>query len=198
MLASHDLEIRGAGDLLGGSQSGKISDIGFNLYHDLLKRTVDALRAGRKINLESPVQVEISTGIACIIPQTYLDDVHERLVLYKRIASCKHTEALKDLQIEMMDRFGLLPDAIKNLFASTQLKLFCEKIGVNKVSLYEDKAIIDFSDDTQIEPMTIINLIQKQSRKFKLKGQSQLIWTTELPNDITRIERAETMLKTLI
>jgi transcription-repair coupling factor (superfamily II helicase) len=198
MLASHDLEIRGAGDLLGGSQSGKISDIGFNLYHDLLKRTVDALRAGRKINLESPVQVEISTGIACIIPQTYLDDVHERLVLYKRIASCKHTEALKDLQIEMMDRFGLLPDAIKNLFASTQLKLFCEKIGVNKVSLYEDKVIIDFSDDTQIEPMTIINLIQKQSRKFKLKGQSQLIWTTELPNDITRIERAETMLKTLI
>ena len=199
MLANHDLEIRGAGDLLGDNQSGKISEIGFNLYHDLLKRTIDAMRAGRKINLDDPISPEISidTGLASIIPQTYLEDVHERLVLYKRIASCKTNNELKELQIEMIDRFGLLPDSTKHLFASTRLKLVCEKIGIAEISLYEDKAIFTFDDKNTIEPMKIIQLVQKQAQKYQIKGQNQLIVKEKLPEDIRRIERVEDFLKLL-
>jgi transcription-repair coupling factor (superfamily II helicase) len=199
MLANHDLEIRGAGDLLGDNQSGKISEIGFNLYHDLLKRTIDALRAGRKINLDDPInpEIQIDCGLPAIIPQSYLEDVHERLVLYKRIASCRSNDELKALQIEMIDRFGLLPDATKNLFANTRLKLFCEKIGVEKIALYDDKALITFGEKNTIEPIKIIQLIQQQAKNYQLKGQNQLIVKTPMPEDIGRIELVEKLLKQL-
>ena len=200
MLANHDLEIRGAGDLLGDNQSGKISEIGFNLYHDLLKRTINAMRAGNKINLDDPInhEIEIDIGIASIIPETYLGDVHERLVLYKRIANAKDDNELKDLQIEMIDRFGLLPDATKNLFATTQLKIFCEAMGVDKISIYDDKAHLTFADKTTIEPIRIINLIQKQPQIYQLKGQNQLIYKENMPEDIRRIGLVDNLLRSLI
>ncbi len=199
MLANHDLEIRGAGDLLGDNQSGKISEIGFNLYHDLLKRTVDAMRAGKKINLDDPInhEIEIDTGLGCIIPEAYLGDVHERLVLYKRIANAKNNDELKDLQIEMIDRFGLLLDSTKNLFAATRLKLFSEKIGIDKISIYDDKAHLTFADKTTVEPIKIINLVQKQPQTYQLKGQNQLIIKQTMPEDIERIELVENLLKKL-
>ena len=199
MLANHDLEIRGAGDLLGDNQSGKISEIGFNLYHDLLKRTIDAMRAGRKLNLDDPInhEIQIDCGLPSIIPQSYLEDVHERLVLYKRIASCKTNNELKELQIEMIDRFGLLPDSTKHLFANIRLKLFCEKIGIDKINLYEDKAIITFGSKNTIEPIKIIQLIQKQPKNYQLKGQNQLIVKESMPEDIRRIELVENLLKKL-
>lgn len=199
MLANHDLEIRGAGDLLGDNQSGKISEIGFNLYHDLLKRTIDAMRAGRQINPEDPInhEIQIDTGIASIIPDTYLVDVHERLVLYKRIASAKDNNELKDLQIEMIDRFGLLPDATKNLFAASSLKLFSEKIGIDKISIYDDKAHLVFNKKTTVEPIKIIHLIQKQPKTYQLKGQDQLIYHESMPGDIRRIGLVENLLKKL-
>ena len=200
MLANHDLEIRGAGDLLGDNQSGKISEIGFNLYHDLLKRTIDAMRAGKQINLDDPInhEIEIDTGLGCIIPQTYLGDVHERLVLYKRIANAKNNDELKDLQIEMVDRFGLLPDSTKNLFAATRLKLFSDKIGIDKISLYDDKAHLTFSDKTTVEPIKIINLIQQQPKVYQLKGQNQLIYKENMPEDIRRIEQVSDLLSKLV
>ncbi|QKQ24520.1 transcription-repair coupling factor [Candidatus Ruthia endofausta] len=199
MLANHDLEIRGAGDLLGDNQSGKISEIGFNLYHDLLKRTIDAMRSGRKINLNDPInhEVQINSGLPSIIPETYIFDVHERLVFYKRIANCQNNKELKALQIEMIDRFGLLPDSTKNLFVNIKLKLFSEKIGIDEINLYEDKAIITFGSKNTIEPIKIINLIQKQAKKYQLKGQNQLIIKEEMPEDIRRIELIENLLKTL-
>ncbi len=199
MLANHDLEIRGAGDLLGDNQSGKISEIGFNLYHDLLKRTIDAMRSGRKINLDDPInhEVKIDSGLPSIIPETYIFDVHERLVLYKRIASCQNNKELKALQIEMIDRFGLLPDSTKNLFANTKLKLFSQKIGIDEINLYEDKAVITFGRENTIESIKIINLIQKQAKKYQLKGQNQLIVKKEMPENIRRIELIENLLKTL-
>ncbi|RUM75956.1 MAG: transcription-repair coupling factor, partial [Candidatus Thioglobus sp.] len=200
MLANHDLEIRGAGDLLGDNQSGKISEIGFNLYHDLLKRTIDAMRAGKQINLDDPInhEIEIDTGLGCIIPQTYLGDVHERLVLYKRIANAKNNDELKDLQIEMIDRFGLLPDSTKNLFAATRLKLFSDKIGIDKISLYDDKAHLTFSDKTTVEPIKIINLIQQKPQVYQLKGQNQLIYKENMPEDIRRIEQVSDLLSKLV
>ncbi len=199
MLANHDLEIRGAGDLLGDNQSGKISEIGFNLYHDLLKRTIDAMRQGRKIDLDDPInhEIHIDCGLPSIIPQTYLEDVHERLVLYKRISSCKNNNELKELQIEMIDRFGLLPDSTKHLFANTRLKLFCEQIGIDEISLYDDKAIITFGTKNTIEPINIIRLIQKQPKNYQLKGQNQLIVKETMPEDIRRIELVENLLKNL-
>ena len=199
MLANHDLEIRGAGDLLGENQSGKITEIGFNLYLDLLKRSVLALKSGKKIDLDEPIHnaVEIDSGISAVITDTYVADVHERLVLYKRIASAKDNTALKDLQIEMIDRFGLLPDATKNLFAATRLKLFCEKIGIDKIAIYDDRAILTFGDKNTIEPIKIINLVQKQAQKYQLKGQNQLIFKQEMPQDIERIELIENLLKNL-
>lgn len=199
MLANHDLEIRGAGDLLGDNQSGKISEIGFNLYHDLLKRTVDAIRTGKKINLNNPInhEIDIDTGIACIIPETYLCDVHERLVLYKRISNCKNNDELKDMQIEMIDRFGLLPSATKNLFATIELKLICEKIGIDKVSIYDDKAHIVFADKINIEPIKIINLVQTQPNRYQLKGQNQFIFKQDMPANIKRIKHIRELLKTL-
>lgn len=199
MLANHDLEIRGAGDLLGDNQSGKISEIGFNMYHDLLKRTVDAMRAGKKINLNDPInhEIEIDTGLACIIPETYLGDVHERLVLYKRIANCKDNDALKELQIEMIDRFGLLPDSSKNLFAITRLKLFSEKIGIDKISIYDDKVHLTFGNKTTVEPIKIIKLVQTQPKTYRIKGQNQLIINHKMFEDIRRIEWVESLLKKL-
>jgi transcription-repair coupling factor (superfamily II helicase) len=199
MLANHDLEIRGAGDLLGENQSGKISEIGFNLYHDLLQRTIRAIKSGKKLNIEDTIneQVEIDIGIACIIPQTYLDDVHERLVLYKRIASAKNEDELKDLQIEMIDRFGLLPEPTKNLFASTTLRFICEKIGINKIIIFDDKAEITLGVNHTIEPIKIINLIQKEAKTYRLKGQNTLVYKKSMAEDSTRVRSIENLLKNL-
>ena len=199
MLANHDLEIRGAGDLLGENQSGKISEIGFNLYHDLLQRTIRAIKSGKKLNLDEAIheQIDIDIGIPCIIPQTYLDDVHERLVLYKRIASAKDDDELKDLQIEMIDRFGLLPDPTKNLFASTSLKFICEKIGIDKIIIFDDKAEITLGQNHTIEPINIINLVQKEAQTYQLKGQNTLAIKTEMAPDMTRITTVENCLNRL-
>ncbi|MBA5249750.1 MAG: transcription-repair coupling factor [Gammaproteobacteria bacterium] len=199
MLANHDLEIRGAGDLLGDNQSGKISEIGFNMYHDLLKRTINALRAGTKINLNTPQthDIDINTGIPCIIPETYLSDVHERLVLYKRIAAATNKDQLKDLQIEMIDRFGLLPPPSKNLFAATQLKLLCATIGITKISIYDDKTHLTIANKTTLNPTKIITLIQTHPKTYQLKAQNQLIYHHPMPETIERIHSLETLLTTL-
>ncbi len=199
MLANHDLEIRGAGDLLGDKQSGKINEIGFNLYHDLLKRAIAAIRSGSKLDLDAPAhnEVEIDSGIACIIPQTYLYDVHERLVLYKRIASAKNKDELKELTLEMIDRFGLLPDSVKNLYASAQLKLLAQTLNVQKISIYEDKAHLIFGQNTCVEPMAIIRLIQQHSAIYQLKGERELILKKTMPHNIQRFEIIEALLLSL-
>ncbi len=199
MLANHDLEIRGAGDLLGENQSGKISEIGFNLYHDLLKRTIRAIQEGKRINLDEPIhaEIEIEGCIPAIIPKTYVDDVHERLVLYKRIANCANDDALKELQIELIDRFGLLPEASKNLFASASLKLICEQLGVTKVYIDDDKALISFSDATPIEPIKIIKLVQQPGQHYQLKGQNQLIINQSMPEDRARFDEVGSLIRSL-
>ena len=200
MLANHDLEIRGAGDLLGDNQSGKISEIGFNLYHDLLKRTIDAIRSGKSLSADDPVtaEIQIDTGLPCLIPDTYLPDVHERLVLYKRIANAKNQEQLDDLKMEMIDRFGVLNAATQNLFAATLLKLLCEKVRIEKVSIFDGKALLNFAKNTRVEPSNIINLLQQQPQQYQLKGQQQLIIKAEMPPDISRIEQVQNFIKTLM
>ena len=178
MLANHDLEIRGAGDLLGENQSGKISEIGFNLYHDLLKRTIHAIKNNKQLDIKEALteEVEINPGIACIIPDTYLPDVHERLILYKRIASANNEEELKDLKIEMIDRFGLLPDPTNNLFESSSLKNFSQNIGILKINIYDDKAEITLNEKNSIDTSKIINLIQTKPHPVSIKKSKYLCY----------------------
>ncbi len=200
MLANHDLEIRGAGDLLGENQSGKISEIGFNLYHDLLRRTIHAIKNNYTLDLKNATteEVEINTGISCIIPETYLPDVHERLILYKRIASAKDEDSLKELKVEMIDRFGLLPESTQNLFESSSLKNLSQEVGILKVNIYDDKAEITLNDSSSIDVSKIINLIQTKPHKFQLKNQKTIVIKEDMEADQLRIRKITDILKSLI
>ncbi|MBT6142546.1 MAG: transcription-repair coupling factor [Gammaproteobacteria bacterium] len=200
MLANHDLEIRGAGDLLGENQSGKISEIGFNLYHDLLKRTIQAIKNNTKFDIKDALveEVEINSGIACIIPDTYLPDVHERLILYKRIASAGNDDELKDLKIEMIDRFGLLPDQTNNLFESTSLKIQSKEIGILKINIYDEKLEITLNEKNLIDTSKIINLIQTKPKQFQLRNQNTLISSETMEADFSRIRSASKLIDSLV
>jgi transcription-repair coupling factor (superfamily II helicase) len=175
MLATHDLEIRGAGELLGEEQSGQIQSIGFTLYMELLEQAVSSLQAGKALSLEqSHHGAEINLRISALIPDDYLPDVHGRLVLYKRIASASHQDALKDIQVEMIDRFGLLPNPVKNLFKQTELKLLCESLGIEKIDAGASSGHLEFSSDTKVDPLAVVTLVQKRPDLYKLEGATKL------------------------
>ncbi len=184
-LASHDLEIRGAGELLGETQSGLIDDVGFNLYTEYLNRAIAAIKnagGGTKptVSLEAKAQTEVSMGVAALFPDSYLNDIHLRLVMYKRIASAKSTEELKELEVESIDRFGLLPDAGKYLFRCTLLKLKCMPLGISKIDIDDDGGKIEFVQNATIDPVSIIELVQEQPRVFSLQGPTILKIDKEL------------------
>ncbi|NOQ80346.1 MAG: transcription-repair coupling factor, partial [Gammaproteobacteria bacterium] len=168
--------IRGSGELLGEDQSGQIHEIGFTLYTDLLERAVKSLKEGKDPETETAAHhgTEIEMHIPTLIPDDYLPDIHTRLVMYKRIANAQDDMELKDLQVEMIDRFGLLTDQIKNLFAVTSLKLRATPLDILSIDFSENGGRIIFSDKPNIDPMKIINLIQTKSVLFKLDGNSKL------------------------
>jgi transcription-repair coupling factor (superfamily II helicase) len=198
-LATHDLEIRGAGELLGDEQSGQMHEIGFTLYTQLLERAVQALKAGREPDLETPLNHggEIDLRIPALIPEDYLPDVHTRLVMYKRIASAENDEALKELQVEMIDRFGLLPEATKNLFRLTQLKLKAQALGILKLEAGPNGGRILFDKEPKIDSTTVIRLIQTQPKTYKLDGQDKLRFAMEIPEREQRFQAAEKLLELL-
>lgn len=175
-LATHDLEIRGAGELLGDEQSGQIHEIGFSLYTELLERAVKALKSGETIDLETPMHqgTEIDLGIPALLPDDYVYDIHERLILYKRISSAADIEALKDIRIELIDRFGLLPEMAKNLFSVTELKLQTQKIGVKKIDVTDSSARIIFAEKAKIDNMKLILMIQTQASVYKFNGKNTM------------------------
>jgi transcription-repair coupling factor (superfamily II helicase) len=198
-LATHDLEIRGAGELLGDEQSGQMHEIGFTLYTQLLERAVQALKAGREPDLAAPMSHggEIDLRIPALIPEDYLPDVHARLVMYKRIASAENDEALKELQVEMIDRFGLLPESAKSLFRLTQIKLKAQALGIRKLEAGPNGGRILFDKEPNIDPGTVIRLIQTQPRVYKLDGQDKLRFTLEMPDREQRFLAAEKLLEML-
>jgi transcription-repair coupling factor (superfamily II helicase) len=191
-LATHDLEIRGAGELLGDEQSGQIQEIGFGLYTELLERAVRALKSGKvpDFDLSSEHETEVELHLPALIPDDYLPDVHARLTLYKRIASARDEETLRELQVEMIDRFGLLPDAVKNLFAIASLKLMATPLGIRKLDFGANGGRIIFRDKPEIDPMAIIRLVQNYPRVYKLDGQDKLKISMELPGASERIRAA--------
>jgi transcription-repair coupling factor (superfamily II helicase) len=198
-LATHDLEIRGAGELLGEEQSGQIQEVGFGLYTELLDRAVRALKQGKvpDFDLTSEHETEVELHLPALIPDDYLADVHARLTLYKRIASARDDEALRDLQVEMIDRFGLLPEPVKQLFAVAALKLRATPLGIRKLALGPNGGRVLFRTQPAIDPMAVIRLIQTQPRTYKLDGQDKLRISMELPGSAERLRVAHELLDLL-
>lgn len=176
ILATHDLEIRGAGELLGDEQSGHITEIGFNLYMEMLTAAVNAIKSGKKHNTQKPLHagLEIETGLTSLIPEDFIPNTFIRLQCYKRLSSLQTSEALDDFQAEMIDRFGLLPQALKNLFEITECKLTAKSLGIKKIKMHRKGGTIEFNKHPEINPTTILKLIQTQPDKFQLNGGEKL------------------------
>ncbi len=199
LLATHDLEIRGAGELLGEGQSGNMQEIGFSLYMDLLDRAVKSLKKGEKLDLFKPEpSIEIDLQIPALIPENYVPDVHARLVLYKRIANAKNQHELDELRVELIDRFGLIPDAAKNLFALTTLKLKAEQIGIVKIHANKKSSRIEFNTQPRIDSLKLIKLIQQESQYYKLDGQNKVRITKEQILPIDKFQHIEVLLNKLL
>ena len=174
-LATHDLEIRGAGELLGENQSGQIEEVGFTLYAELLADAVRALRSGRIEDAPfGHAACEVDLGVSALIPESYVPDVHTRLVLYKRIAETREEHALDELKVEMIDRFGLLPPQAEYLFETARLRQQGEHLGLSRIRVGAKSATLDFGPQPKLEPIKLIKLIQGQPKVYKLEGQKRL------------------------
>ncbi|MGH8097745.1 transcription-repair coupling factor [Stenotrophomonas indicatrix] len=199
-LATHDLEIRGAGELLGEDQSGQMAEVGFSLYTELLERAVRSIKQGHLPDIDAGEEArgaEVELHVPALIPDDYLPDVHTRLTLYKRISSARDSDALRELQVEMIDRFGLLPDAAKNLFAIAELKLQASSLGIRKLDLGESGGRIVFESKPNIDPMAVIQLIQKQPNLYAMDGPDKLRVKHPLPLPEDRFNAARALLLTL-
>jgi len=198
-LATHDLEIRGAGELLGEDQSGQIEAIGFTMYQDMLDRAVRALKSGKipDFDLTSDHEAEIELHLPALIPDDYLADVNARLTLYKRIASARNEDALAELQVEMVDRFGLLPDPVRNLFAVTALKLRATPMGIRKLELGAAGGRILFHSEPDIDPMTVIRMVQTLPKVYALDGQDKLRIKLQMEGASERLRSAAEILNAL-
>ncbi len=199
-LATHDLEIRGAGELLGDEQSGQIHEVGFSLYMDLLERAVQALKAGRTPELDRPLDhgAEIDLQLPALLPSDYLPDVHARLVLYKRIASAASRAELDELQVEMIDRFGLLPEPVKNLFAITALKLRVQPYGIRKIEAGASSGRIQFERDTKVDPSRLVQLIQRHPKELKLDGGDKLRFYRDMADPARRLEQVSSVVEQML
>jgi len=198
-LATHDLEIRGAGDLLGHGQSGHMQEIGYTLYTQFLERAVQALKAGRTPQLDRPLDhgTEIDLHTPALIPEDYLPDVHTRLIMYKRIASAEGEDQLRDLQVEMIDRFGLLPEPTKVLFRITVLKLKATPLGIRKIDLGSLGGRVLFNPEPNVDPARVIRLIQYQPQTYRLDGGDKLRLQKDMPDAASRIAALDTLLSDL-
>ncbi|GLS28141.1 transcription-repair coupling factor [Marinibactrum halimedae] len=197
-LATHDLEIRGAGELLGDEQSGQIQHVGFSLYMDMLDRAVKSLKSGETPEKElRPSNTEVNLRVPALIPNDYLPDVHLRLTLYKRLASAQNDKALEALQVEMIDRFGLLPDNIKWLFRVTQLRIQAEAMGIEKLEGSAASIKIEFGAKPNVEPLTIVQLVQTQADTYKMSGANRLTMVAQSDSAEERLNHAEQLLERL-
>jgi transcription-repair coupling factor (superfamily II helicase) len=198
-LATHDLEIRGAGELLGEEQSGQIQEIGYALYMEMLERAVKALKSGKVPELETPLEQgpEVDLHVPALLPHDYLPDVHLRLVLYKRIAAAANPDELRELQVEMIDRFGLLPPPGKNLFRIAELKQAARALGLRKIDIGPGGGSVTFDRDTRVEPATLIQYVQRHARTHRLEGGTKLRFTMKLEQDEQRFTAAQELVEAL-
>jgi len=198
-LATHDLEIRGAGEILGDEQSGQITEIGFTLYAELLERAVQSLKSNLPIEFETPLMraSEVDFHIPALIPETYIADIHNRLIEYKRISAAKSDEALSELKIELVDRFGSLPEPLKHLLRITHIKLLTLELGIEKIDIGEQNGKIVFNPNPNIEPMKIIGLIQSSPEIYRFDGKQTLRISCQSDELEPRFKQTEMLLKEL-
>lgn len=199
-LATNDLEIRGAGELLGEEQSGHIQTIGFTLYMEMLDNAVTAIRQGRQPSMRAALGqgVDVNLHLPALIPNDYLPDVNMRLTLYKRLANCKTETDLHDLQVEMIDRFGLLPDTAKALFKLAELRQSGERLGIKKIEAGPTGGRLCFNTETPVEPITIIKMMQTAPQTFRLKSNDQLSFTLDMQSHEQRFSEVARILKHLM
>lgn len=197
-LAMHDLEIRGAGEILGESQSGEMQEIGFSLYTRMLARAVEALKSGEEPDLVAPLAVatEINLHAPTLLPEDYVDDVHERLVLYKRLASTDRLEALEALAEELVDRFGPLPEAARALLALHRLRILAKPLGVARVDATPNEITLHFGPHPRIDPSRIVALVQTR-RHWRLAGPEKLKCSKSAPDTLSRARAVETAFEEL-
>jgi transcription-repair coupling factor (superfamily II helicase) len=198
-LATHDLEIRGAGELLGETQSGQIQEIGFSLYTELLGRAVEALKRGEVADLDKPLNagVEINLHVPALLPEDYVPDVHLRLILYKRVAGAESRDALRELQVELIDRFGLLPQAAKNYLRLAALKRDAIALGIEKIDAADNGGYVLFGEETKTDPLAIVGLVQKDGSIYRLSGAHRLQFRLDLSDIDERFAHVEKLLDTL-
>lgn len=189
MLATQDLEIRGAGELLGDEQSGHISKIGFTLYMEMLEDAVKSLKEGKEPSLEQMLrgQCEVDLRIPALLPEDYVHDVNIRLSLYKRIANCSNENALDELKVELIDRFGLLPQPAKNLLELTLYKHQATTLGIAKIEMHAKGGSLEFRDDHIVDPGFIIGLLQSQPQNYRMDGPSKLKFIMPTETDKERL-----------
>jgi transcription-repair coupling factor (superfamily II helicase) len=198
-LATHDLEIRGAGELLGDEQSGQMQEIGFALYMEMLERAVTAIKEGKTPDLDAPMHQgpEVDLRIPALLPEDYVPDVHMRLMLYKRIAAAPSREALRELQVEMIDRFGLLPEFAKNLFRIADLKQQAKTLGLRKVDVAPGGGSVVFDNDSKVDIGVLIKYVQTNSKNTRFDGQNKIRFTGKFEQDESRFLAAEILLSAL-
>ena len=198
-LATHDLEIRGAGELLGEDQSGQMETIGFSLYMDLLENAVDALKAGREPSLEdlTSQQTEVELRMPSLLPDDFIPDVNTRLSFYKRIASAKNENALEEIKVELIDRFGLLPDPARNLLDIAGLRQQAQRLGIRKLEGNDKGGQIEFAENNHVNPAWLIGLLQKEPQHFRLDGPTRLKFFQDLNERKVRMDWVRNFMRQL-
>ncbi|WP_288406373.1 transcription-repair coupling factor [uncultured Acinetobacter sp.] len=200
MLATEDLEIRGAGELLGEQQSGSMQAIGYSLYMEMLEKATKAIQKGKTPNFDAPLTLtaEINLHMPALIPDEYLGDVHQRLLFYKRISNTDTQEKLDNIRMELIDRFGTLPPAVKQLFSIHHIRLQAEQLGITKIDLNTQGGYIEFAQDTPVQAISIIQLMQKQPTYYRMEGGQRLKVMVQLEAYDKRIQFAQDLLSKLI
>jgi hypothetical protein len=189
-----------AGELLGEDQSGQIESIGFSLYMQLLERAIKAIQDGKMPNMDTPLESisqEVNLHTSTLIPADYLPDVHGRLILYKRIANAENREQLDDLRSEIIDRFGGLPQSLRDLFAVTELKLKLEPLGIVRLDLGQRSGRLEFSSQPQVDPLAVVRLVQNEPNTYKLDGATLLRVKRTLQDFESRLAFANELLDKL-
>jgi transcription-repair coupling factor (superfamily II helicase) len=196
MLASNDLEIRGAGELLGDEQSGQIEQVGFSLYLEMLNRAVESLRKGEIPDIDAPLDTgtDIKMHLPALIPDDYLPNISARLVLYKRIAQAATLDVLNDIQIEMIDRFGLLPNATKQLFIQAEIRLRAQALGISEIDVGASGGTVSFEATTPVPVEALIGLLQSNPKEFTLAKSDTLRFKSTLESNDARRQYIEALL----
>jgi transcription-repair coupling factor (superfamily II helicase) len=199
VLATHDLEIRGAGELLGEQQSGQMTEIGLAMYLDLLEHAVKALKEGREPALDKPLAAatEVELRLPAFLPEAFIGDVHVRLGLYKRIAAADSAEALDDLTAEVHDRFGALPPPAQSLIRIAKLKLTARALGIRRLDLGPQGGSVTFEERNAIEPAAVVRMMQQAPREYRLEGPLRLRITRAMPTEEARFEFGASLMKRL-